>query len=80
MHGLWLTQPCCFMAEEPPSPTKKNVTMQNDVAGAPQSADPPVVICAPRKSLLLSESPAESQYPSEKRRGSSHWGLGDVDL
>ena len=33
----------------------------------------------PRKSLLLSESPAESQEPTEKRRGSSHRGLGDVD-
>ena len=38
------------------------------------------MIYAPRKSLLLSENSAESQYPSDKRGGSSHWGLGDVDL
>ena len=38
------------------------------------------MIYTPRKSLLLSESLAESQKPNEKRRGSSHRGLGDVDL
>ena len=43
------------------------------------SADPPVVIYAANYTLFVRAGPHQSQRPSEKRGGYSHWGLGDVD-
>ena len=48
--------------------------------GSPgKSAAKPVVIYAKNYALFVSAGSHQSQRPSDKRCGSSHWGPGDVD-